>query len=69
MLLVHLIITMMITRKVDGRRPRGGRPARWSDQICSMLDTKLHDGHVANRNGRHTGGLLERTNELPLKEP
>ncbi|KAI5646582.1 hypothetical protein NE865_01515 [Phthorimaea operculella] len=33
---------LMITGKVDGKRPRGRSPTRWSDQIRSALDTKLH---------------------------
>lgn len=39
---------LMVTGKVDGKRPRGRSPLRWSDQISSSLETKLHDAlHLA----------------------
>ncbi|CAH2237932.1 jg4626, partial [Pararge aegeria aegeria] len=33
---------MVVTGKVDGKRPRGRSPIRWSDQIRTALDTKVH---------------------------
>lgn len=33
---------LMVTGKVDGKRPRGRSPTRWSDQIRSALNTNLH---------------------------
>ncbi|CAH2243650.1 jg26125 [Pararge aegeria aegeria] len=33
---------IVITGKVEGKRPRGRSPIRWSDQISTALDTKVH---------------------------
>ncbi|CAH2218535.1 jg525 [Pararge aegeria aegeria] len=33
---------IVVTGKVEGKRPRGRSPIRWSDQIRTALDTKVH---------------------------
>ncbi|CAH2210972.1 jg14263 [Pararge aegeria aegeria] len=33
---------IVVTGKVEGKRPRGRSPIRWSDQIRTVLDTKVH---------------------------
>ncbi|CAH2227199.1 jg14603 [Pararge aegeria aegeria] len=32
---------IVVTGKVEGKRPRGRSPIRWSDQIRTALDTKV----------------------------
>ncbi|XP_062532701.1 uncharacterized protein LOC134201580 [Bombyx mori] len=45
---------LMVTGKVNGRRPRGRGPTRWSDQIRTTLDTTVHDAlHSAADRGGH----------------
>uniref|UniRef100_A0A2H1VU13 SFRICE_040172 n=1 Tax=Spodoptera frugiperda TaxID=7108 RepID=A0A2H1VU13_SPOFR len=39
---------LLITGKVDGKRPRGRSPIRWSDQIRATLETTVCDAiHIA----------------------
>ncbi|CAH2238194.1 jg13028 [Pararge aegeria aegeria] len=33
---------IVVSGKVEGKRPRGSSPIRWSDQIRTALDTKVH---------------------------
>ncbi|CAH2264862.1 jg5700 [Pararge aegeria aegeria] len=32
----------MVTDKMEGKKLRGSSPLRWSDQIRTALDTKVH---------------------------
>ncbi|PZC71172.1 hypothetical protein B5X24_HaOG213942 [Helicoverpa armigera] len=39
---------LIVTGKVDGKRPRGRSPIRWSDQIRFALDSTVHSAlHTA----------------------
>ncbi|KAA5661874.1 hypothetical protein F3G64_34070 [Pseudomonas aeruginosa] len=39
---------LIVTGKVDGKRPRGRSPIRWSDQIRTALDSTFHNAlHIA----------------------
>ncbi|CAD0244621.1 unnamed protein product [Spodoptera exigua] len=43
---------LLITGKVEGKRPRGRSPIRWTDQIRTTLNTTVHDAlhSAADRN-------------------
>ncbi|CAH0691675.1 unnamed protein product [Spodoptera exigua] len=43
---------LLITGKVEGKRPRGRSPIRWTDQIRTTLKTTVHDAlhSAADRN-------------------
>ncbi|XP_072934917.1 uncharacterized protein [Epargyreus clarus] len=34
---------LMVTGKIEGKRPRGRSPIRWSDQVRTSLHTSVHD--------------------------
>ncbi|CAH2226851.1 jg16562, partial [Pararge aegeria aegeria] len=36
------LVKIVVTGKVEGKRPRGSSPIRCSDQIRTALDTKVH---------------------------
>ncbi|XP_077255535.1 uncharacterized protein LOC143893712 [Temnothorax americanus] len=39
---------LMVTGKMEGKRPRGRSPTRWADQIRTTLDTTMHEAlHTA----------------------
>lgn len=49
----HNLEQLMVTGKVDGKRPRGRSPTRWTDQIRTNLDTNLHDAlHAAKERNK-----------------
>ncbi|KAJ0175343.1 hypothetical protein K1T71_009484 [Dendrolimus kikuchii] len=41
---------LMVTRKVEGKRPRGRSPNRWIDQIADQLDTSINSAFHRARN-------------------
>lgn len=44
---------LIVTGKMDGKRPRGRGPIRWSDQVRTALDTSIHNAlHTAEDRNR-----------------
>ncbi|CAH0699720.1 unnamed protein product [Spodoptera exigua] len=61
---------LLITGKVEGKRPRGRSPIRWTDQIRTTLNTTVHDAlHSAADRNRWRGVirsiLLPRSGHYP----
>ncbi|KAJ0175740.1 hypothetical protein K1T71_008899 [Dendrolimus kikuchii] len=40
---------LVVTQKVEGKRPRGRSPNRWIDQIADQLDTSINSAYHWNR--------------------
>ena len=59
----HNLEQLMVTGKVDGRRPRGRSPIRWSDQIRTSLNTNLHEA-LHGAKDRHRWRDIVRTKIL-----
>ncbi|PZC86231.1 hypothetical protein B5X24_HaOG211392 [Helicoverpa armigera] len=66
----HNLEQLIVTGKVDGKRPRGRSPTRWSDQFRSALDTQLHSAlHDAKNRHRWRDTVREKLILRGLHDP